>query len=139
MKRIKLILGVLTLMFVVSCGNGNNEKEIFDNLKKDVLAVHDEVMPKMGKINTLIGELKKKIDTTEAGKKYETAKKDLEESHKMMMDWMKDFGDHFSGSIAKDSLAKKIQMLKEEGVKVDKLKEKINLSIKNAEAILGDQ
>ena len=34
-----------------------------------VMAIHDEVMPKMGTIGKLVGELKAKVDTTEMGQK----------------------------------------------------------------------
>ncbi|MCQ0111625.1 hypothetical protein [Zhouia amylolytica] len=139
MKTIKMAFSLFALLLMISCGNDNSKQEVFDSLKKEVLKVHDEVMPKMGKINTLITELDSKIDTTEMGKSYEKAKQELEESHDMMMSWMKNFGDQFGGTIAKDSLDKKIQLLEQEDIKVNDLKEKINSSIKNAEDLLGNQ
>ncbi|ETN94626.1 hypothetical protein [Zhouia amylolytica] len=139
MKTIKTAFSLFALLLMISCGNDNSKQEVFDSLKKEVLKVHDEVMPKMGKINTLITELDSKIDTTEMGKSYEKAKQELEESHDMMMSWMKNFGDQFGGTIAKDSLDKKIQLLEQEDIKVNDLKEKINSSIKNAEDLLGNQ
>lgn len=139
MKLFKTVLGAMALTLMIACGEDNSQQQAFDTLKSEVLKVHDEVMPKMGKINTLITELKDKVDTTEMGRSYEKAKLDLEDSHEMMMTWMKDFGSNFSGTIAKDSLAKKIQLLKEEDTKVNELKEKINQSIKNAEELLGKQ
>ncbi|SFS76756.1 hypothetical protein SAMN04487906_1634 [Zhouia amylolytica] len=139
MKTIKMAFSLFALLLMISCGNDNSKQEVFDSLKKEVLKVHDEVMPKMGKINTLITELDSKIDTTEMGKSYEKAKQELEESHDMMMSWMKNFGDQFGGTIAKDSLDEKIQLLEQEDIKVNDLKEKINSSIKNAEDLLGNQ
>ena len=61
----------------------------------EVIAVHDEVMTEMGTLTKLVGELNSKVDSTETGMKYGNAKKDLQNAHKAMMDWMKGFGDNF--------------------------------------------
>ena len=105
-----------------------------------VMAIHDEVMPKMGTIGKLVGELKAKVDTTEMGQKYEVAMKDLQEANTAMMDWMKDFGDRFNSDEilnGKELSEEKQQWLDEEEEKVKMVKEKINSSIERAEALLA--
>ncbi len=105
-----------------------------------VMAIHDEVMPKMGTIGKLVGELKPKVDSTEMGQKYEVAMKDLQEANTAMMDWMKDFGNRFDHEEILEGKAlseEKLQWLDEEEEKVKVVKEKINGSIERAETLLA--
>ena len=104
------------------------------------MAVHDEVMPKMGTIGKLVSELKPKVDTTEAGVQYEKAMKDLQDAHKAMMDWMQGFGDRFDSDEilhGKELTPQKKEWLLEEEEKVEALREQINQSIANAQQILN--
>jgi len=138
MKIRYVIFTLLTLAFLLSC---KEKKEAEDTLTqmKEVMAIHDEVMPKMGTIGKLVAELKPKIDSTESGIAYEVAMKDLQAAHKSMMDWMKGFGDRFtSDEILKGAelTEEKKMWLNEEEEKVKALKEQINTSIKNAEKLL---
>ena len=59
------------------------------------MAVHDEVMPKMGEISMLIDALKAEADKNPDSPQANIMKK-LQESHKAMMDWMREFGDAFT-------------------------------------------
>ena len=107
-----------------------------------VMEVHDEVMPKMGTLSKLVGELKTKVDTTATGQKYEAAMKDLQAANMSMMDWMKGFGDRFDSDEileGKELTPQKQEWLNEEEAKVMALKEEINSSIENAEALLEEQ
>jgi hypothetical protein len=138
MKIRYVIFTLLTLVFLFSC---KEKKEAEDTLTqmKEVMAIHDEVMPKMGTIGKLVAELKPKIDSTESGIAYEIAMKDLQAAHRSMMDWMKGFGDRFtSDEILKGAelTEEKKMWLNEEEEKVKALKEQINTSIKNAEKLL---
>jgi hypothetical protein len=106
---------------------------------KEVMAVHDELMPKMGKIGRLVGELNKIEDSTETGQVYKEAKIELQEANKAMMDWMKELGDHFDYEEimkGKELTEQKQEWLNEEEEKVKGLKEKINGSIERAEKLL---
>ncbi|BFP41536.1 hypothetical protein FGF1_23810 [Flavobacteriaceae bacterium GF1] len=107
---------------------------------QNVMAIHDEVMPKMGKLGKLVGELKSKVDTTETGKQYEVAMKDLQDAHDSMMDWMRGFGDRFDSDEilkGKELTPQKQKWLDEEEEKVKAMREQINSSIERAEALLG--
>ena len=138
MKIKYAICTLLTLVFLFSC---KEKKEAEDTLTqmKEVMAIHDEVMPKMGTIGKLVAELKSKVDSTESGIAYEVAMKDLQAAHKSMMDWMKGFGDRFTSDeiLNGAELTEEKQIwLNEEEEKVIALKEQINTSIKNAEKLL---
>ncbi len=104
------------------------------------MAIHDEVMPKMGTLAKYTAELKAKVDTTEMGQQYETAMKDLQDANTSMMDWMMGFGDRFDSDEilnGKELSPQKLEWLNEEEVKVKAVKEQINSSIEKAELLLG--
>ncbi len=106
------------------------------------MAIHDEVMPKMGKLGRLVGELKGKVDTTATGQQYEVAMKNLQEAHKSMMDWMQNFGGRFDSEEileGKELTEQKQQWLDEEEEKVKALRDQINSSIEKAEALLAQE
>ena len=139
MKKIQIVFTSILIIAFSSCKE--EKREGTHTQMEKVMAIHDEVMPKMGKINTLIQELNDKIDTTEASTQYANAKKDLEAAHKFMMDWMKGFGDRFtSDEIMKGKVLsdEKKKWLDEEEVKVKELRNQINSSIENAEKLLKE-
>ncbi|NHF58741.1 hypothetical protein FK220_005280 [Flavobacteriaceae bacterium TP-CH-4] len=134
------LVSVLIFFFIFSC---KEEKKATQSegpsQMEQVMAVHDEVMPKMGKIGRLVGELKSKIDSTEQGMAYEKAMKDLQDANKSMMDWMQGFGNRFDSDEILNGKAlseEKQRWLDEEEAKMNQVKEKINSSIAKAEALL---
>jgi len=99
-----LLLLVSFSLTLVSCAN--NAKQTNENQAvtieedesysmKAVMAVHDEVMPKMGEISLLIDRLKPLADQN-PDSPYANAMKELQNSHKAMMDWMGDIGEAFT-------------------------------------------
>lgn len=141
MKKILSISVACVLFLFYSC---KEKKKVEDgpSQMEQVMAIHDEVMPKMGKLGKLVGELKSKVDTTATGKQYEVAMKDLQAANTAMMDWMMNFGDRFDSDEileGKELTEEKKQWLDEEEAKVKALKEQINSSIEKAEALLGTE
>jgi len=137
----KLFATVLcTILFLsFSCKEEKKAPEGSSQME-EVMAIHDEVMPKMGTIGKLVGELKPKVDSTEMGQQYEMAMKDLQEANTAMMDWMKDFGNRFDHDEIMEGAElseEKQQWLNEEEEKVKVVKEKMNGSIARAEALLA--
>lgn len=109
---------------------------------KEVLVVHDEVMPKMGTISKLVVQLKPKVDSTEQGMVYEKAMKDLQESNTEMMEWMKRFSGRFDSDEIMNGKAltpEKKRWLKEEKQKIEALKQNVEVNISEAEALLRKQ
>lgn len=140
MKKILSTLACFILLFTFSCKEEKKTPEGPTQMEQ-VMAIHDEVMPKMGRLGKLVGQLKSKVDTTAVGREYETAMKDLQSAHKSMMDWMKDFGDRFDSDeiLNGKQLSEQKQIwLDEEEEKVKALKEQINGSIERAEALLAE-
>ncbi|TPN85225.1 hypothetical protein [Aquimarina algicola] len=133
---------VFAAIATLSCNQLSKEEQEFDALMQKVIDVHDEVMPKMGEISSLIKELKPKIDTTAQGQEYAQAQQKLKDSYDFMMTWMSDFSETFpheeeETKVDTEKLATQMKLLKEEEVKVNKLKNQINSSIAEAKKILG--
>lgn len=120
--------------FTISCNSKTDGTQM-----KTIMAVHDEVMPEMGKMGKLVGELSSKEDSTAVGLKYKEARMDLQEAHKSMMTWMQNFGTRFTSDeiLNGAELSDEKQVwLNEEQVKIEDLREQINGSIKTAEELL---
>ena len=106
---------------------------------KQVMDIHDEVMPKMSKIGQLVGKLKPMADSLGMESPQGKAMKNLQEANKSMMDWMQDFGKRFDPDEimkGKELSEEKQKWLDEEETKVNEVKEKMNSSITNAENLL---
>ncbi|MBM1104846.1 hypothetical protein JQC67_01730 [Aurantibacter crassamenti] len=138
-KNILYILFVISIV-TYSCKEGKSTET---NQMNKVMAIHDEVMPEMGTIAKLVGELKAlENDSTNIDKGYEQARIDLQNAHKSMMDWMKGFGDRFDSDEilnGKTLSTEKQKWLDEEENKVNAVKEQINSSIENAEKLLKSE
>jgi len=136
----KIISTLFIIGFLLSCKEVKKETPKPTQMEL-VIQIHDEVMPKMGTLGKLVGELNPKIDSTEVGQKYEAAVKDLQESHKSMMTWMRGFGERFDSDEilnGKRLTPQKQEWLNDEEEKVKALREQINSSIEKAENLLKD-
>ena len=136
MKKILLMIVMAMTAFVTSCKEENDSKQM-----NQVMAVHDEVMPKMGQLGKLVGELKEKEnDSTDIGKSYKEARMELQDANQTMMDWMQNFGKRFTPDEILNGAAlsdQKKQWLNEEEEKAKAMRDKVNSSIANAENVLG--
>lgn len=138
MKKYTALL-LIGCLFVIGC---KEEKKAEASQMKKVMAIHDEVMPKMGTIGNLVGELsekEKENSTEEMTFKYLEARKDLQAAHKSMMDWMQGFGDRFDPDEIlndKELTAEKQKWLDEEEEKIKALRDQINSSIEKAKTLI---
>ncbi|SFR38214.1 hypothetical protein SAMN04490243_1363 [Robiginitalea myxolifaciens] len=137
-----LLLLALTSTFLMQCkdtpGNGQTEEVTMES----VMAVHDEVMPKMTDISKLVAELKPIADTAAAGDPHRKAMEDLQAAHKSMMDWMKGFGDNFNYeeiNKGKALTAEKQVILEEEALKVEAMRSQVEASLAQAREVLGKE
>lgn len=139
MKNITIVLASFLVFSFISCKQSKKDESKTDPMK-EVMAIHDEVMPKMSAIGKLVTELNTKIDSTEEGMVYDQAKKELQAANKSMMDWMHNFGDRFTTDEimnGKELSPEKQQWLAEEKIKIEAVREQYNSSIENAEKLLG--
>ncbi len=136
----KSSFALLPLFFFLLACKTETKKSESPTKMQEVIAVHDEVMPKMGTISKLVAQLKPLADSTETGKKYQTAIRDLQAAHRSMMDWMQGFDERFDSDEimnGKELSEEKKAWLLEEEKKVNQLKEDINGSIERAEKLLS--
>jgi hypothetical protein len=137
MKKITLFLVLSCLLSVFSCKE--EKKDEGPSQMDKVMAVHDEVMPKMGELGKLVGKLKPMADSLGMDSPQGKAMRDLQDANKSMMDWMQGIGKRFDADEIMKGKAlteEKQKWLDEEEEKVNEVKEKINSSIANAEALL---
>lgn len=142
MKNIVILSMALSLL-TVGCKEEKKPEAtpVANNQMKEVMAIHDEVMPKMGKVGRLVGKLKAMVDTTEQGKRYEKAMRDLQTANTSMMKWMQDFGDQFDSDEilnGKELSEQKKLLLNVEEDNIKKVKQQIESSIAAAEALLQE-
>jgi hypothetical protein len=138
---------VLTLAFV-SCKDDNKQKEgsqqeqVDDSSAqmKEVMAIHDEVMPKMSELNAMIVKLEAEVDsTTVRGQEAAAIVLELQDAYKSMMTWMKDFSQGFTTKEIMDGSElneEKKQLLNQEEEKVRIVRDKINGSLEKAKSFL---
>ncbi|WP_340157457.1 hypothetical protein [uncultured Maribacter sp.] len=139
MKNILYIATIAIFISFTSCKE-SKKTETETSKMSEVMAIHDEVMPKMGTLGKLVGQLKPMADSLGAESVEFKAMKDLQEANRYMMDWMQGFGDRFDADEilnGKDLSDEKKKWLLEEEEKVKQVKENINSSIANAEKILS--
>ncbi|MFC5625133.1 hypothetical protein [Algoriphagus winogradskyi] len=97
MKRTILFL-ILSSFFVINaCGpKGPSENEL---LREEVIAVHDEVMPKMGQLKSLERKALEKVEELESEssedssriQEYKALAYDLNHAHEAMFIWMRQY------------------------------------------------
>jgi len=127
MRKFMILAFVTLVTFATSCKAEKESKQM-----KEVMAVHDEVMPKMGQLGM-------ENDSTDIGKQYKEARIDLQEANEAMMSWMQGFGDRFTPDEilnGKELPEQKQKWLDEEEEKVKAMREQINSSIEKAQGLL---
>lgn len=142
--KLSHIFYVFLVGLIISCGDSKpKEVEQFNQKMDQTIAIHDEVMPEMTKINQLIGKLEAKMDSNNI-EKYKPAIKDLKTGHDKMMTWMREFGDEFSKTEINqgiqlkdmDSLKSRLKALDISYKQAEDMRNHIQEAISNAELLL---
>lgn len=97
MKKILLILCVIAF----SCQSGKQDE--IAELKEVVMALHDDVMPKMSELNYTRKELMAFSDSLQASDStqaavYATAAKNIADANNGMRNWMQNYEPDFQGT-----------------------------------------
>jgi len=140
MKLTNIVLALLIIGLIYSCKEEKKSDTV--SQMKQVMNIHDEVMPKMGAMAKLAGELSSKEDSTEIGMQYKAARRDLQAARDSMMQWMQGFGNKFDSDEimnGKKLSDQKQIWLNEEEDRMKAVRDQINLSIQNAESLLSDK
>lgn len=132
--RIKIsLIGIFILSVVSGCTKDNQVQ----NLKSEVMNIHDEVMPEMGTLMNLQKELKDKISRLDSADQsmadsLSRLVKQLEEADEAMMQWMRTYKEP-SEEMSQEEAMEYLEMKKKEILEV---KEKINHSETTAKEAL---
>jgi chromosome segregation ATPase len=155
MKTIIKALFITVIAFSFSCKEEQSkDSKAFDAQMKETVQIHDDVMPKMTELNSLISKLEKEKEKIEASgdvaseevETYETAINDLKEAHDLMMSWMKNFSNSFSrteintglATKDKDSIKAKQEMLSAQYNSAEEMQTAITKAIENAQLLLSE-
>ena len=133
MKKL-LFLGVVAA-FLTACGQDKAKVKQIDD---QAVAIHDEVMPKMGDIIALKGELKAKIESLDSTQldaltAHEQVLEDLMIAEEGMKDWM-------HGYVVPDykkSLEELEPLVKAQLESIETVKANMEKSITDAKTLLG--
>lgn len=147
MKKTYLLTAtLLTSLLLTNCQKSDNTEQV-EQMTEKVLAVHDEVMPRMEEIMTLKGKVSTRIDSLSkiapatANLKNQAEEgiainKALTEADSLMSDWMYQYnGDTLKGMEKGEAQV----YLDAQMSKISAVKEKINVSIGRANKYLQNQ
>ena len=91
----RILLLFVALSAALSCQQNPKDSEKYAQMER-ILAVHDEVMPEMGTISGLIGQLEPRFMTDSTLVDFGSAVEDLKQANGAMMQWMMDFSEDFT-------------------------------------------
>ena len=127
-------------LLLSSCKQEKKEEKKEQTQMELVMSIHDEVMPKMGKLGQLRTQVQQQIDTTSTrGLEAREIGLELQDAYDSMMSWMAAFGGRFDSEEIMNGAPlsqEKQQWLDEEEEKVKVVRDKINNSIARAETFL---
>ncbi len=131
-----LLSSLLIVLLVSSCGEGYDTQAEMDK----VMAIHDEVMPKMGQVMKLKKQILQKADessdSTEVNELRDLAS-DLDKANDGMMVWMRQWSKSANPHIEeKTDVESRKAFFASQMEKVTQVKTDINSSISKAEEAL---
>lgn len=134
---------ILAGLFTIACSSGPGKADV-EKAEKDVFAVHDEIMPRIGDILKLNKQLKLRVaslDSLKATDASATVRLDeekaqafklsrqLNEADSLMMNWMENYR---SDTLPQLKPADALHYLTQQKTKIDDVKQKITTSINQA-------
>lgn len=135
-KKISLFL-ILSTIFLLSCGEDKPKEDPFqkerEQVYKEVMAIHDEMMM-MKKIRGAQANLKEMMESDSMNiEKYQTAYDQLQIADDAMMDWMKQFKNPPENTAPKEA----VKYLKDQKIKVQKMKEMMVENLDKAKLVIS--
>ena len=93
--RHSLVFFICVTLTFFSCQENPKNTTEYAQMER-ILALHDEVMPEMGTISGLIGQLEPLFESDSTLVNYGMAVEDLKGANGAMMQWMMDFSEDFT-------------------------------------------
>lgn len=150
MKKIIYLIAI-SIITLTACKNETTavdaalaaQIETFESLKNEAMEVHDEIMPKMGELMELKGEITEKAEAGELSDQtaISSTAEELKASHDGMMTWMKDYSEKFPYGDptpeTKEVMEEKMPILEQEVKEIKNLRDKTMKAIESAKALLN--
>ena len=129
----------LLLATLMACSSG--DKAEIEKMEADVMAIHDEIMPKMGEIMELKAKLAEKLSKSDSTKAEYLAQKKMSDSltnmltdaDNSMMDWMEGYDSDSLKTLNKDGAK---TYLSNQKSKIEAVKKLTQANIEAAKAYL---
>jgi len=137
MKKINYLLFLLVFALVLPQGCDSKKNPKIDGYK-EIMAIHDAVMPKMGEVNRLKRTLQTEKSTVEDSLKIANINYsigELEESEDLMQTWMHQWAEKSQGLDKKSDSYQ--QFLKEQKKSIINVSDRIYHSMQHAEETLA--
>jgi hypothetical protein len=148
MRKVTITVTCLALLSLAACKS--ESKEGVEKLETEVMAIHDEVMPRMEEIMQLKGQVSdqlNKLDSTAKTAKLTAPLQDrlnegiminksLSEADSLMSEWMYQYKADTLKSLDESKATEYLNLEKE---KISRVKEKTNQSIDRAKMYLESQ
>lgn len=137
MSRFSFILLSFASLFIISCQDNKS-----DVLHKEIMTIHDEIMPKTGEISYLYLAFRKKLETDSSismAQRQELSAQadDLEKAEEEMMVWMNDYIIPQTLRDTKNS-EEIISYLQDQKIVISKIKEHTEASLEKAKKLKKD-
>lgn len=122
---------LIPVLFAVACSTPTKDKVDIPALKAEVIAIHDEVMPKMGELRSVSKALTQAAiaDTTKA--EWAMVAEEISDANASMMTWMRGFEPNFEGT--EEEI---VAYLQDQKQKVEQVKESMNSSLAKGKSLL---
>lgn len=148
--RIFISLALLGLITSACGGAGQSGQESNDSAQdssaeqwEDIMAVHDEVMPKMSDMNRISRELREYAEQhpdmpAERREKIESTVRELSEAEEGMWEWMNQAPQQYKKLREEGSGEALDQFLEEQQAVIDKVRKNILQAIEDGEKLLSE-
>ncbi|NVJ85911.1 MAG: hypothetical protein HWE15_06375 [Algoriphagus sp.] len=141
MKRNTFIFTLFTILLLVGCGPSISDEN--KNLRAEVIGVHDEVMPLMGKLKNLEREALNRVEELESNPEIDTLQVeelkalayDLSQAYEGMFVWMRQYETEDGDRTPEEVKA----YLEDQMIKVQKVNEDIKAALDKADKLLGTE
>lgn len=129
-------LSLLFILLLASCGPSKTEE--LQQLKGDVMVIHDEVMPKMGELRKTRMALEALADSiavsdSARAETLNSLASDIAEANEGMMQWMRAYEPEFEGTDEEIEA-----YLNEQKIAVEKVRDDMNESLESGQEALGN-
>ena len=131
---------ILLTAILLACQSSTQQKEEvdLDELRKEVLAIHDEVMPKMGTLKRVKNSLLLQADSLGATDSLSTTLRETADAiavaNENMMAWMRQYEPAFEGTDEEV-----LRYLQEQKSSIEKVQKDMLESLAKGEELLGGE